>query len=479
MSSSIIKSYTGRSKKKILIILIPLVLLAMLCSGYIVASQIKAVYQVAYNGETIGEASSPEKVKQWFQAQEDNFISRYPDIQYETNEDAFSFIEMKRFNAKAQDEAIMEALQKRYVIEGKGVQIDVDGQVMGIVKDQKTANEILNQIQEPYSNSKSNLKIEALSNNTKENKDNQNNSSSQPSLKSIDFVEQVEVNQIVTDPSKIITDTELIERLKGTDLKPVKYVVQAGDCVSCIAQKFNISQEVIYKNNTWIVDDFINIGDELDLTVIKPKLSVKTEEEYSETVTVSSGVETTYDETLRVGISKVIDPGKAGKKKITYLVSKINGEIMEETVVSTETLEKAIPKKVIQGSKIIKGVGTGNFEWPITEPTITSKFGKRWGRLHAGTDAISSDLNIYASDHGKVKEASYNSSYGNYVIIDHQNGYQTVYMHLSEHKVEEGDILEKGDPLGVMGTTGRSTGVHLHFEIRKGESRLNPMEFLE
>src|SRR5690606_13828865 len=130
--------------------------------------------------------------------------SRYPDIQYETNEDAFSFIEMKRFNAKAQDEAVIEALQKRYVIEGKGVQIDVNGQVMGIVKDQKTANEILNQIQEPYSNSKSNLKIQALSNNSKENKDNQNNSSSQPSLKSIDFVEQVEVNPIVTDPSKII-----------------------------------------------------------------------------------------------------------------------------------------------------------------------------------------------------------------------------------------------------------------------------------
>lgn len=476
MSPSNVRMNLKRPKK--IVTLVTLAMLVLICSGFVLASQIKTVYQVSYKGTTIGEASNPEIVKQWFQNEYAKFSSEYPDIQFETNENDFSIVEIKRLNAKAADEAVRSSLQKSFVVQGRGIQVIVNGKVMGIVKDRETADKILNELQQSVASAKKDLKVQALSYNGEENQD-KNDISSQPTLKSIGFVEPVKLETIVSDPSDFISEADIVKRLKGTDLKPITYVVKEGDCVSCIAQKFNISQEAIYTNNPWIINDFINIGDELDLTVRQPKLSVKTEEEYSETVSISGGVEITYDKTMRVGVSKVTNPGKAGKKKITYLMTKVNGDLVEEKVLKEETLDKAVPKKVTQGSKVIKGVGTGAFAWPITGPTITSGFGKRWGRLHAGTDTVSSNRDIYASDNGKVITADYNSSFGNHVIIDHRNGYKTVYAHLSKIKVKKGDLLEKGDLLGIMGTTGQSTGVHLHFEIRKGSTQLNPLKFLD
>jgi len=475
MSSNNVKLHWKKSKK--IVTMITLAMLVLICGGFILSSQIKSVYQVSYNGTVIGEASNPEIVKQWFQNEYAKFASEYPDVQFETNETEFSIVKIQRLKVKAADEEVRSSLQKSFVIEGRGVQVIVNGQKMGIVKDQETAEKILNELKQSVASSKKEIKVQALSYNREKNQD-KINKSSQPTLKSIGFVEKVKLESIVSDPSEFVTETELIKKLKGTELKPITHVVKEGDCVSCIAKKFNISQETIYTNNPWIINDFINIGDELDLTVRQPKLSVKTEEEYSETVIISGGVEISYDNTMRAGISKVTNPGKAGKKKITYLMTKVNGDLVEEKVLKEETLEKAVPKKVTQGSKVIKGVGNGVFAWPITGPTITSEFGKRWGRLHAGTDTVSSNRDIYASDNGKVITADYNSSFGNHVIIDHRNGYKTVYAHLSKIKVKKGDLVEKGDLLGIMGTTGQSTGIHLHFEIRKGSTQLNPLKFL-
>lgn len=477
MQSSHTKKQISKSKK--IMMIIALILLVVFCSGFIVVSQIKTVYQVSFNGKPIGEASSPEIVNQWMERQTNNFTIQFPGISYETNESAVSFTETKRIAAKAQDNDVLTSLQSHFEIKGRGVQVFVDGQDMGIVKNQDTADQILSRLQQPYSDTNNETIVQKLSYNKAESQSNEEEKNSASDPKYISFVEKVEIKPIVTDPTEFSSEEELIKRLKGTDLKPIKYVVKEGDCVSCIAQQFNISQDTIYKNNPWIENDFINIGDELDLTVRQPKLSVKTEEQYAETVSIPSGVKVAYDATMRVGDSKVTNPGKAGKKKLTYQVTKVNGELVEEVVIKEETLEKAVPKQVVQGTKVIKGVGTGAFVWPIKGPTITSKFGQRWGRLHAGTDAVSSNLNIKSSDNGKVMKAKYDSSYGNHVIVDHKNGYQTLYAHLSKISVEVGDILEKGDLIGVMGTTGRSTGVHLHFEIREKGVQLNPLKFLE
>jgi murein DD-endopeptidase MepM/ murein hydrolase activator NlpD len=87
---------------------------------------------------------------------------------------------------------------------------------------------------------------------------------------------------------------------------------------------------------------------------------------------------------------------------------------------------------------------------------------------------------ILAADSGTVSYAGCLSwGYGCYVIIDHGNGYQTLYAHLSRYSVSSGQSVSQGQTIGIMGSTGRSTGVHLHFEIRREGQLLNPLNFLK
>lgn len=122
-----------------------------------------------------------------------------------------------------------------------------------------------------------------------------------------------------------------------------------------------------------------------------------------------------------------------------------------------------------------------SFAYPVADPEYTSHFGMRNGRHHNGVDIVSKSktLDIYAAKTGTVV-ASYRhpSGLGNLIIIDHGNGWETYYGHLKERYVKEGDIVKAGDVIGVMGSTGNSTGVHLHFEIRKNNKPLNPKTFL-
>ncbi|WP_453995342.1 peptidoglycan DD-metalloendopeptidase family protein [Bacillus nitroreducens] len=111
---------------------------------------------------------------------------------------------------------------------------------------------------------------------------------------------------------------------------------------------------------------------------------------------------------------------------------------------------------------------TEEWAWPVVG-RITDTFGTRQGN-HKGLD-IAAPLgdHIYAVEEGIVKNSNYKGSYGHVVFIEHPNGYETVYAHLSKRIVQEGEKVEKGQLIGYIGSTGRSTGPHLHFEVHNGE----------
>ena len=134
------------------------------------------------------------------------------------------------------------------------------------------------------------------------------------------------------------------------------------------------------------------------------------------------------------------------------------------------------------------------FKWPAPGVYyISYGVGARWGRYHQGID-ISGDKydDIVASesgtvirtntscphDYGKTESCGCGGGYGNYIIIDHGNGFLTLYGHLTEVDVEPGDKVKQGDHIGYMGSTGFSTGDHLHFEIRYDGMYLNPAAFV-
>jgi murein DD-endopeptidase MepM/ murein hydrolase activator NlpD len=120
------------------------------------------------------------------------------------------------------------------------------------------------------------------------------------------------------------------------------------------------------------------------------------------------------------------------------------------------------------------------FIWPIEKfDRITSTFGRRWSAFHEGIDIPAGrGVPIYAVCDGKVTTSKFLDNYGNSVFIEHRDNIFTRYCHASELVVKEGDIVKKGDLIAYVGSTGNSTGNHLHFEIRYGDFPLNPLDFL-
>ncbi len=137
--------------------------------------------------------------------------------------------------------------------------------------------------------------------------------------------------------------------------------------------------------------------------------------------------------------------------------------------------------EIYKGEEEEKGeiiVSKGLFEWP-TEGLVYSLFGIRWGRMHKGID-ISGKLGtpIIASKDGRVIYTGTRGGYGKTVMLEHDKNFVTLYAHLSSIKVVNGDIVKQGDVIGYMGSTGKSTGSHLHFEIQKDGKARNPLFFL-
>ena len=158
----------------------------------------------------------------------------------------------------------------------------------------------------------------------------------------------------------------------------------------------------------------------------------------------------------------------------------INAAAEDEMIAYFDELSKQFAQE--QEEALRSALANGTFIWPVPDFTLlTSRFGYRmhpilgYERFHAGVDigAKAGDT-IIASDGGTVAVAEYSDSYGNYVLINHGNGYTTLYAHMSSMAVEAGQAVEHGDTLGYVGSTGWSTGPHLHFEIRYNDEKTDP-----
>ena len=138
-------------------------------------------------------------------------------------------------------------------------------------------------------------------------------------------------------------------------------------------------------------------------------------------------------------------------------------------------------KKLIVGSYIFLTATSHvelNFKWPLLG-TITSPFGMRNNKLHKGLDiAANTGTKIKASATGIVVEAGWHNSYGYYVLISHINGYQTRYAHCSKLLVKKGQQISSQQTIALVGSTGKSTGPHVHFEIIKNSKHQNPINYL-
>ncbi|HLS66807.1 MAG TPA: peptidoglycan DD-metalloendopeptidase family protein [Pseudogracilibacillus sp.] len=187
----------------------------------------------------------------------------------------------------------------------------------------------------------------------------------------------------------------------------------------------------------------------------------------------------------------VIEDGKkeleAEEKKLQEKKSKLKSKDSKLSQLEAEIRDAMNPAPVTAQSNTSSNSAEsqysgGKFAWPTSGGYISSPMGTRWGRPHSGIDIARTDRStsppIYAAESGTVESAGSRNGYGNTVIINHGNGVKTLYAHMASINVSNGQKVSRGQQIGIMGATGNSTGIHLHFEVHVNGSVQNPVNYL-
>lgn len=315
------------------------------------------------------------------------------------------------------------------------------------------------------------------------------------------FEENITIKEsYISVKDKIYTDaTELSQYLLFNKEKTTNnYTIKKGDTIAGIAEanKLNTKEFLIANPRYKTENSLLAIGDNVSVELINPVLTL------IEEIHVVEDTEQVYekeevDNTKPSDYSEITQAGVTGIVRTTQEVKVKNGERSQGTVlISSVTLRDAVNEITTVGKKkpiyhggggIISGsyYDTGkDWGWPTNRPyIITTNYEWRWGSFHYAIDISGTGFGspIYATKAGKVVETNntcpnygyYGSwcgmSYGNYIILEHENGYYTMYAHLTKNlKVSEGQTVSRGQIIGSMGDSGSSTGTHLHFGVSKG-----------
>lgn len=246
-----------------------------------------------------------------------------------------------------------------------------------------------------------------------------------------------------------------ITSTKKTGKSIQSYYVRPGDNLWKISRTYQVDLNTLMSINKLDQDSILRVGQRLEIPGIQARIHI-----------ISRG-ETLWD----IARHYNVDLGELQRLNSNKNVN--NLKIGDQINLPGDTARVALSESLKPSRSIVS-----RFTWPI-RGTITSPYGWRSSGFHHGLD-IAGDLgdSVQAAAGGVVSSTGYISLYGNTVIIDHFDGKQTLYAHLSQIKVKPGDRVARGAIIATVGSTGRSTGPHLHFEIRQGDIREDPLAYL-
>ena len=334
--------------------------------------------------------------------------------------------------------------------------------------------------------------------NNEENKDAQKISRE---LKGLNFNQEVNIRNVYVPKEEILTLNEAEEVLLGHTQEILEYELQEGDNIWDIAMKYGTTMEHILEINPQIEDETkMQIGEVIKLEVPEPILSIVTVTETTFKELIPAEIQYVWFSHLYEGDTRIYQEGNDGLKEVTVDVTKVNGKevsrmainenVLKEAkikVIAYGTKEKPVEKETSSSTNSSSGASasvsssSGRFMHPLNgKGRLSSTYGSRWGTFHYGIDlAASAGTPIYAAAKGEVIYSGFNSGgYGKLIIIDHGNGYQTYYAHCSSLYVNVGDYVSKGQNIAGVGSTGNSTGNHLHWEVRMDGTPVNPYSYI-
>lgn len=363
-----------------------------------------------------------------------------------------------------------EAISENPVSEDDGRErafvVTVDGEVIGAVKENEKIDEYIEEIKSEY------LEEDVVD---------------------VSFDKEIEYTyEQYVDAEEIVDEEDIIDKLSSNVAEPVYYEVQQGDNPWNIARDNGITTDELNECNITFdgeqiedITEYCPIGALVQLSEEVPYLQVLTTKEVEYTEAIDYEIVKTEDPDMYKGDSVVEIEGIEGEKTVKAMVTykgdtPVSTEIIDEKVISEPvtkymrvgTRETTTPVSTGSG-------GSGEYFWPVDGGYISAYQGD--GRGHKGVDiAAPYGTPIYAAESGTVIETGdgWNGGYGNCVRVQHDDGNVTVYAHQSSIAVSYGDYVVKGQLLGYVGSTGDSTGNHLHFEVRSYGTYANPLDYV-
>lgn len=354
--------------------------------------------------------------------------------------------------------SIAKALQKEIAY-----QFYVDGEIWATIADKEALENMLEEYKMQYSKS---VDINATIKNT--------------------YIQQhIEIVEVEVMPEEIDPLDTAKEKIYAAEREEVTIEVQSGDNLWNLSKEHELTVSDIEILNPEVDPDKIFPGDVLVVKPFDPVLDVVIELENTIVESIPFKIDYQKDNNLYKNQKKILKEGIEGQKEVTYDITLLNGYQNSLEVVNEVVLEEPVNAIVQIGTKSTVSRGGSINYGVVSGKRISSPYGTRvhpiTGRktYHDGVDIAANYGNgVYAYTDGKVIEAGWNGGYGNCILIDHGNGLKTRYAHLSKISVKVGQRVSTGDRIGSVGSTGNSTGPHLHFEVIKNGQTKNPLNYI-
>ncbi|MCQ2493183.1 MAG: M23 family metallopeptidase [Lachnospiraceae bacterium] len=300
---------------------------------------------------------------------------------------------------------------------------------------------------------------------------------------SMRFIEDVEISEGYLPKTQVTDLQEAIDYVTKEQETPGEYTVKAGDTLSGISLAVNIPMQTLVELNSGVlesVNSTIRIGQILTITVPEPEINIeRIERVYIEEIYDEPVIYIDNDEWYTTQ-SQVIQQPSSGFRRAVMDIRYVNDKEKEKTTLAEEILIEAVPKIVERGTKV-----PPTYIKPLDGGRISSYFGYRkspggiGSTYHQGIDwATPTGTPVYASSGGTVIYSGWASGYGYCVTIQHPDGRQTRYAHNSRLACTVGQYVNQGQVIAYSGSTGNSTGPHVHFEIIINGVRVNPFDYL-